>query len=196
MKRVLLLVVCLTVLALPALAQPPASGAAAPADPFTKALKASFDSASGLLARSAEKMPEENYGFKPTPEVRSFGEILGHVANSEYSYCARVKGEPNPNQENDFEKKTAKADLVKAIGDANAYCSAAYAAMTDAKALEPVAMTPPRARAGAPARAPQAPPLKLRFLVGNITHDQEHYGNLVTYLRLKGLVPPSSEPSK
>ena len=197
MKRVLLVVVCTIAMTLPALAQMPAPGAGATADPFSKALKASFDTVSGYLARSAEKMPEENFSFKPTPEVRSFGEILGHVANSQFSYCSRVKGEKNPNQGNDFEKKTAKADLVKAIADSNAYCSAVYASMTDAMAVEPVAAPPaPPAAPGAQAKPAPPPAMKLRFLLGNVTHDQEHYGNLVTYLRLKGLVPPSSEPRK
>ncbi len=195
MKRMLLVVVCLLAMTLPALAQVPAQGATA--DPFSKALKASFDTVSKYLAGSAEKMPEANYPFKPTPEVRSFGEILGHVANSQFSYCARVKGEKNPNEGNDFEKKTAKADLVKAINDSNAYCSAVYNSMTDAVAIEPIAAPPaPAPATGAPARQAQPPALKLRFLLGNVTHDQEHYGNLVTYLRLKGLVPPSSEPRK
>jgi uncharacterized damage-inducible protein DinB len=188
--------VCLCAFALPAAAQPPAQGAA-PADPFSKALKASFDTVSGYLIKSAEKMPEANFSFKPTPEVRSFGEILGHVANAQYSYCARAKGEKNPNQGNDFEKKTAKADLVKALTDSAAYCSTVYDTMTDAVAIQPVATPPAPAQAsGAPARPPQAPVLRVRFLLANVTHDQEHYGNLVTYLRLKGLVPPSSEPSK
>ena len=68
-------------MALPAAAQPPGPGAGATADPFSKALKASFDTVARYLAGSAEKMPEANFAFKPTPEVRSFGEILGHVAN-------------------------------------------------------------------------------------------------------------------
>ncbi len=197
MKRTLLVVVCLVVMTLPAFAQPPAQGAGAMADPFSKALKTSFDTVARYLVGSAEKMPESNFSFKPTPEVRSFGQIIGHVANSQFSYCARAKGEKNPNQGNDFEKKTAKDDLVKALKDSVAYCSAVYDTMTDAMAVEPVAAPPaPAPTASAPARPPQQPALKLRFLLGNITHDQEHYGNLVTYLRLKGLVPPSSEPSK
>jgi uncharacterized damage-inducible protein DinB len=194
MKRVLLVVVCMLVLALPAMAQPPAQGAGATADPFSKALKASFDTVSRYLAGSAEKMPEANFAFKPTPEVRSFGEIVGHVANTHYSYCSRIKGEKNPNEGNDLEKKTAKADIVKALNDSIAYCAAAYDTMTDAKAVE--LMAPPAAPAGMPARPAAAPAPRLRLLLGNVTHDQEHYGNLVTYLRLKGLVPPSSEPRK
>jgi len=194
MKQMLLAVVCTFAMTLPAFAQPPVQGAGAPANPFSNALKASYDTVSGYLARSAEKMPEADYSFKPTPEVRSFGEIIGHVANAEFSYCSRAKGEKNPNQGNDFEKKTAKADLVKAINDSNAYCSAVYGSMTDAMAVEPIAAPAPPS--GSQARPAQPPPMRVRVLLGNVTHDQEHYGNLVTYLRLKGLVPPSSEPRK
>ncbi|HEX7486954.1 MAG TPA: DinB family protein [Vicinamibacterales bacterium] len=207
MKRLLLLVVCVSVFALPAAAQPPATGAGSTADPFSKMLKTSFDTAARYLARSAEKMPEANFAFKPTPEVRSFGEILGHVANSHYSYCSRLKGEKNPNEGNNIEQKTAKADIVKALNDSIAYCTAVYADMTDTKALEMMAPPPPAPPAppaggavvGQPPPAPRpapAPSPRLRLLLGNVTHDQEHYGNLVTYLRLKGIVPPSSEPSR
>jgi uncharacterized damage-inducible protein DinB len=201
MKRVLPFVLCTLVLALPAAAQPPAQGAGSTVDPFSKTLKASFDTVARYLAASAEKMPEANFAFKPTPEVRSFGEILGHVANSHYSYCSRLKGEKNPNDGNDLEKKTAKADLVKALSDSIAYCTAVYADMTDAKAIEtlappaPPAPAPPAVPPAAP-RPAAAPTPRLRVLLGNITHDQEHYGNLVTYLRLKGIVPPSSEPRR
>jgi uncharacterized damage-inducible protein DinB len=205
MKRVLPLVLCAIVFALPAAAQPPAQGAGSTTDLFSKTLKTAFDTAARYIAGSAEKMPEANFAFKPTPEVRSFGEIIGHVANTHYSYCSRLKGEKNPNEGIDIEKKTAKADIVKALNDSIAYCAAVYSDMTDAKALE--AMAPPASpapptnvtaagQAPAAARPAPAPSPRLRLLLGNVTHDQEHYGNLVTYLRLKGIVPPSSEPRK
>jgi uncharacterized damage-inducible protein DinB len=210
MKRALTLVLFAVVAALPVVilaqapnvvtpAQPPAAGAPA-ADPTSKLLKSSFDGITRYLVASAEKMPEENYAFKPTPEVRSFGEILGHVANTHFSYCSRIKGEKNPNTGNDIEKKTAKADIIKALSESVAYCSAVYQDMTDARLMEPLPPAPPAAGAkpaAAPAQGskPAPPPApKISRLLGNVTHDWEHYGNLVTYLRLKGLVPPSSEP--
>ena len=188
-------------------AQAPAASAQPPVDPVATALKNGFDGISRNVAESAVKMPEENLAFKPTPEVRSFGEILGHVANSHYAYCSRVKGEKNPNAQ-DLEKVTAKADLVKAVNDSIDYCKAVYASMTDAKIVQPVtpATTAPAPSApaglrvdGAPAAQAQKPPAPPRPVVPfnvlnqNLTHDWEHYGNLVTYLRLKGLVPPSTE---
>lgn len=197
MKRAVVLVLLVSFAALPRIAG--AQGAAAPgADPVSKMVKASFDGISRYVTASAEKMPEENYGFKPTPEVRSFGQLIAHVANTHFSYCARVKGEKNPNEGNDFEKKTAKADIMKGLADSIAYCSPVYAEMTDAKALEPLpAPVAPAAAPPAPAaKTPPPPQAKLQRLIGNVTHDWEHYGNLVTYLRLKGLVPPSSEPRR
>ena len=162
-----------------------------PTDPIATALRTGFDNISRNVSESAAKMPEAEFAFKPTKEVRSFGEILGHIANTHYSYCSAVKGEKNPNAQN-LETVTAKAEMVKAVNDSIDHCKAVYASMTDAKLLQPMPppapATPPAA--GAPAPRPTVP---LNRLLGNLTHDWEHYGNLVTYLRLKGLVPPSTE---
>jgi uncharacterized damage-inducible protein DinB len=165
----------------------------APTDPASTAFKTGFDNISRNLTESAAKMPEENFSFKPTPDVRSFGQLLGHVANSHYSYCSRIKGEPNPNAGKDLEQVTAKADLVKALNDSVEYCKAVYGAMTDARLMTPTTPTaPPPGATGAQA-APPRPMVPFNVLLQNLTHDWEHYGNVVTYLRLKGLVPPSTE---
>lgn len=182
MKRLLILVLLLGISVVPAMAQGPTPAGAQP-DPLSRAVKGLWDGVKRNIAESAEKMPEANFAFKPTPDVRSFGELLGHVANSNYSSCAMAKGEPNPNQGNDFEKKTAKADLVKAITDAQAYCDSVYGSMNDMKAMEPI-------------KAGQNEVPRLRPLISNISHANEHYGNIVTYFRLKGMVPPSTERSQ
>jgi uncharacterized damage-inducible protein DinB len=187
MKRLVALAALACLLSVPALAQSPAPAPAAaavqaapPAQPLSATLKSMWDGIKMNLVQSAEKMPEADYGFQPTKEVRTFGQMIAHVANSSFSYCARGKGEDNPNKE-DFEKtKTTKADLVKALNDAAAYCDGVYGAMTDAAAMELV-------------KAGQNMVPRARYLITNISHDNEHYGNLVTYLRLKGLVPPSTE---
>jgi uncharacterized damage-inducible protein DinB len=180
MKRVLVLVLFASFAIVPAaLAQAPATSGA-PGDPLSGTLKTLWDGVKRNIMESAEKMPEANYAFKPTPEVRSFGELLGHIANSNFVYCARVKGDKNPNEGNDVEKKTAKADIQKGLTDSFAYCDGVYGTMTDAKAMEMMKM--------GQAEAPRARPL-----IANISHDNEHYGNIVTYMRLKGLVPPSTE---
>jgi uncharacterized damage-inducible protein DinB len=159
----------------------PASQApsAAPANPITQSEKGLYSFISGTVIAAAQKMPEENYSFKPTPEVRSFGQIVGHVADAQYMFCSAAIGEANPSK--DIEKtKTSKADLVAAMKDAQAYCMKTFAAMTDAKGAEMIKMMGfPMARMG--------------VLSLNNAHTDEHYGNLVTYMRLKGLVPPTSE---
>lgn len=134
--------------------------------------------AKGNVVKAAEQMPEEHFAFKPTPAVRSFGEIIGHVANANYMICSTALGEASPNKAN-LEKTTAKADLVKAVKDSFGYCDKAYQ-MADAKALEAVDLFGAKTN-------------RLGVLAFNAAHDMEHYGNLVTYMRLKGLVPPSSQ---
>lgn len=133
-----------------------------------------------MLLRAAEKMPEEHYGFKPVETVRSYGEIVGHVADAQYYFCSVALGQKNPSLK--IEKsKHSKAELIAALQDAFVYCDKAYDSLTDAQAADVVKMmgmdTP-----------------KLFTLTTNATHMVEHYGNLVTYMRAKGLVPPSSEP--
>jgi uncharacterized damage-inducible protein DinB len=131
------------------------------------------------IVGSAEKMPEANYSFKPTPEVRSYGQLLGHIADAQYLFCSAVLGKPNPAP--GIEKsKTSKADLLKALNEAFAYCDTAYDSMTDAEA-------------GAVVKFFGAEQAKTTVLSFNTAHNNEHYGNIVTYLRMKGLVPPSSE---
>lgn len=132
------------------------------------------------IERAAEKMPEEEYGFKPDPAVRSFGQILGHVADADNLFCSIVLGEkaPSPSIE---KTKTTKAELTSALHDAFTYCGRAYDALTDASANETV-------------KAFGGERNKLGVLWFNASHNLEHYGNLVVYLRLKGIVPPSSEP--
>jgi len=151
-------------------------------DPLSGGIKGIYNISKNNVSRAAEKMPEENYAFKPTPEVRSFGQIVGHVADAQYLFCSAVMGEENPSP--GVEKnKTTKADLVKALNDAFAYCDKAYNAMTDAHAADMVKFF----------GRDQA---KLTVLAFSSAHNMEHYGNLVTYMRIKGLVPPSSEPRK
>jgi uncharacterized damage-inducible protein DinB len=179
MKRVMTYTTMMILGATMAAAQAPA-----PSDTgYTATVRNSWNSVKRYVAASAEKMPAENYSFKPTPEVRSFGELIGHLANEHYLLCSPLKGESNPMAKTDFEKTTAKADLVKAINDSNAYCDAAYAAMKD----DPKTVTSfSETRRDTP----------FRVMLLNVTHDNEHYGNIITYLRMKGIVPPSSTPTR
>lgn len=155
------------------------------ANPLTAGARRTYDIMKGYLTRAAEKMPEEHYAFKPTPDVRSFGQLVGHVADANFGFCSVAAGEKPPmggfDGTNSLEKsKTSKADLQKALADSFAYCDKVHGGMTDVAGAATVKMF-----AGEMA--------KLSVLEFNTHHDFEHYGNMVTYMRIKGLVPPSSE---
>ena len=153
--------------------------AQATSNPLSAGQKGLYNYIKADLVKAAEKMPEENYSYKPTPEVRSFGQIVGHVADAEYMFCSIVTGDGTkpPGIE---KSKTTKTDLVKALNDAFAYCDKAYDGMTDAHATDVVKFF-------------GQDMAKLTILSINSAHGDEHYGNMVTYMRIKGLVPPSSE---
>jgi len=149
------------------------------ANPITASERGFYAIVSGEVIAAAEKMPEENYSFKPTPEVRSFGQLVGHVADGQYEFCPMAAGDSLSPK--DIEKtKTSKADLVAALKEAVAYCKKSYAGMTDAQGSQMVKMM-------------NFNLARLTVLSINTAHTDEHYGNMVTYLRMKGIVPPSSE---
>ena len=149
-------------------------------NPLIASQKAAYDRLKTNLVKAAEKMPEEAYSFKPTPEIRAFGQIFGHVANAQYGTCAAVKGVPNPNQGTNLEQKTTKAEFTKALADSFAFCDEAFSSLTDANVTEMVKQGQNEVtRAGA--------------LAGLIAHGNELYGTAAVYLRLKGIVPPTTE---
>jgi uncharacterized damage-inducible protein DinB len=159
--------------------QQPQTPAAPPANPITASEKGLYGFVSDAVVRAAQKMPEENYSFKPTPEVRSFGQLVGHVADANFMFCSQAAGVPNPST--GIEKtKTTKADLVAAIKDSVAFCNKIFEGMNDAKGTEMVKFGPFNLA-------------RLTLLSLNTAHTDEHYGNMVTYLRIKGIVPPTSE---
>lgn len=163
-------------------AQTPAPAPAAQPQTVTLSagLKRSWDGIKRNVSEAAEKMPEANYSFKPTPDVRSFGEMVAHIATSQHATCLRLKGEQPPFDRAAIEKMTAKADLVKLMQNSIAACDAVYGAATDESLVK-------LTKVGQSEIAP------VNLLWANISHSNEHYGNLVTYMRLKGLVPPSTE---
>jgi len=175
-KGLCFVLAALTVASVTVLAQEPS---AAPANPITASEKGFYTLVSGEVIAAAEKMPEENYSFKPTPEVRSFGQLVGHVADAQYGFCSTAIGEPNPMKAIE-QTKTSKADLVAALKDAVAYCNKVYGGMTDAQGSQTVKMM-------------NYDVARLTVLSVNTAHTDEHYGNMVTYLRIKNIVPPSSE---
>lgn len=173
-------------LALSAAAQAGQQGV--PKDATATWLRNSYTTNRRYLVRTAEKMPEDSYGLRPGPqlEVRTFGQIVGHLANFNFRWCSQAKGEPNPKESTDFEKVATKAGLISVLNDALTYCDGVYAALTDASGLAMVQITQEN---GQPASVP-----RMSLLILNHAHNNEHYGNLVTYMRIKSIIPPSSEP--
>ena len=164
---------------LPLLAQSGSSTSSTPGNPLSMSAKYLYGMSKNNVLKSAEEMPEENYSFKPVDTVRTFGQLVGHVADAQYEFCSAVIGDGK--QPPGIEKsKTTKADLIQALKDGFAYCDQAYNSLTDAQATQMIKFF-----------GRSAP--KLTVLTVNYGHNMEHYGNMVTYLRIKGLVPPSSQ---
>lgn len=133
-----------------------------------------------IVLRAAELMPEAHYGYTPVETTRTFGKIAAHIAGSQYAMCSGALGEQTALP--DYEKThTTRAELIAALSESFARCEQAYAALTDATAMDPVKMMHGKSR--------------LSVLDTNMLHTVEHYGNMVTYMRMKGLVPPTSDPA-
>ena len=140
-------------------------------------IKQAYNQIKNNLTLAAAKMPEEGYSFQPTKEERNFGGWVAHVADSQTTTCSRIAG---AQRTLNAASKTSKADLIAALKESFDACDPVYAALTDANAADAVA-------------AGRAQRPRLTVLAGNISHDNECYGSMAVYLRLKGIVPPSTE---
>jgi uncharacterized damage-inducible protein DinB len=137
-----------------------------------------FATVRGYITQAAADVPEAQYSFRPTPDVRTFGELIGHIAGSQKMFCAMALGDKQPAEDAVEKAAKTKAALVAALKESNDYCAKAYQ-MTDAATTGMVDVFGEKHN-------------KLFALLDNVAHDNEHYGNIVTYLRIKKLVPPSS----
>jgi uncharacterized damage-inducible protein DinB len=170
-------------LVLLALIAAPTAASAQNPNPLTANAKVQFGALSGFVVRSAEKVPEGLYNFRPVAEVRTMAQLFGHVADAMFSMCSTAAGTKPPRT--GIEKETAKPLLVAALKEGISYCNSVYDGMTDQKGAETVPFV----------FGPNTPRLSVLYFV--VTHTYEHYGNLVTYMRLNKIVPPSSEtPAK
>lgn len=151
-------------------------------NPHLTSSRAFFQMAKTNVLKSADKMPEDKFGFRPSDDVRTYGQVLAHIADAQYTLCGMVR-EGKPVRKGIEKSATTKADIVKALNEAFAYCDAAYDGLTDSSSAAMVSWF-------------GQPRTKLTVLDFNITHTYEHYGNLVTYMRINHIVPPSSEPKK
>ena len=183
MRRLILLAAIVAGVATPATAQTSDGGAD---ELLSTSMAASLKSMHQVirrnLAEAAAAMPADEYSFKPTPQVRSFAELVGHVINGNMYFCSQARAE-KPSFGGDVSKTSDKAALVKALNDALAYCDAAYDGTTDANVNQAVAVQ---------GRGGSKPTTRGLVLMFNTTHNNEHYGNLVVYMRLKNHVPPST----
>jgi len=147
---------------------------------LAQSLQRSYNGIKQNLTGAAEEMPESDYGFKPTPEIRAFAQLFGHVSNAMFAQCSAARGEANPNQGKNLEDQMSKAEVTKSLAAAFAFCDPAFSSLNDQNLVEMVKMgRNETTRAG--------------VLAGLIAHDNEMYGTSAVYLRLKGHVPPSTE---
>jgi uncharacterized damage-inducible protein DinB len=183
MRRLILLAAIVVGVATPATAQTSDGGAdGLLSTSMAASLKSMHQVIRRNLAEAAAAMPADEYSFKPTPQVRSFAELVGHVINGNLYFCSQARAE-KPSFGGDVSKISDKTALVKALNDALAYCDAAYDATTDANVNQAV---------GVQGRGGSTPTTRGLVLMFNTTHNNEHYGNLVVYMRLKNHVPPST----
>lgn len=147
-------------------------------NPMVAGSKVFYQMAKQDILRTAEKVPEDKYSFRPAPTVRTIGQLLAHVADGQYEMCGGAAGKRDDNHVEETAK--TKPEIIAALKTAFAYCDEIYAGMTDAKAAEQI---------GSEGRKMT----RMSLLDFNVAHTMEHYGNLVTYMRIEGIIPPSSE---
>jgi uncharacterized damage-inducible protein DinB len=136
------------------------------------------------LAEAAALMTDADYSFRPTDATRTVGQLVGHVASANFFFWSQAAGEPMPTQTN-FEAQADRSTVLKGLQDSLAYCDKVYGATTDATYNQQVKM-------GGPPGAPPTVTVRGAVLQFNTAHNNEHYGNLVVYMRLRGKVPPST----
>jgi uncharacterized damage-inducible protein DinB len=148
-------------------------------------LQRAYNGLKNNLTRAADMLPESDYAFKPSsmPEMRTFGQLFGHVANAQFGQCAAAKGVPNPNMGVDNEQKKSKAEIQKALAASFAFCDDAFASLTEENGTQMMAQ-------GRGQTSREA------ILAGLVAHSNEMYGYAAVYLRAKNVVPPSTDEAQ
>jgi hypothetical protein len=166
-----------------AMAQAPPAAAAQGGQqiPLSEGMRRSYNTLKMNMTETAQKLPDADYTYRPSPDIRTFGGQIAHVANSQFNACAAARGEANPNQGQNLEQtKTTRADIIQALADSFAFCDPAFEKLTDQTAVELV-------------RQGQNQVARGQVLVGLLSHGSLEYGILTVYLRTKNIVPPSTE---
>jgi hypothetical protein len=146
-------------------------------------LQGGYEGLKSTVTGVAERMPEAEFGFRPSSQaqVRTFAQVVAHIAASQFSTCANLRGTANPVAGRDLEKElTTKPAALKALAESFAHCDDAVASLSDATAGEFVSVG-----RGQAARA--------AVVAGLLAHTSEMYGVSTVYLRARNLVPPASE---
>ena len=151
----------------------------APANPLSTHTKVLHFGVRAVVLRAAELMPESGYSFRPVATVRTFGQLVGHIADSQYLFCSGALGEQEPAHRVE-QTVTTKAGLIAALRQAYGYCDRAYGMLNDANAAQIVSSR-------------GVPTARMNALGSNEVHTTLHYGNIVTYLRMNGITPPSTD---
>jgi uncharacterized damage-inducible protein DinB len=152
------------------------------ASPLVAGSQAIYNGSKGNILKAAEQVPESLWSWRPTPDVRTFGELFAHIADGQYEFCSAVVDGKAVDKGIEKSKKS-KAEVVAALKEGFAYCDSGYQKITAANAAETVQLF-------------GRPMARISVMDYNAAHNSEHYGNLVTYLRLNKMVPPSSQPAK
>ena len=183
MKRVMYFVSAAVLLIVPAVSSQPPPPAGGQKIGLATSLQRGYATLKTNFSQAAEKMPEADYNFKPgsTPEARTFGAAIAHIAQSQFGQCSALKGVANPMQGKNLEQELkTKADVTKALAESFALCDDLFAQVTDANATEMVKQGPNEVTRAA-------------ALYGVIVHGNEMAGTAYVYLRSKNIVPPSTE---
>ncbi|MEO6446835.1 MAG: DinB family protein [Gemmatimonadaceae bacterium] len=154
------------------------AGAPGGSDPGMSAVRDQWKGVIGNITAAAEELSEADYAYRPVASVRTFGEMIGHIAGSQNLICAAALGDKQPAEDAVERAAKTKAALVQALKASTVYCEKAYAIPASAAGMAVELFGSRNTRIGA--------------LALNAVHDGEHYGNIITYMRMKGMVPPSS----
>lgn len=157
---------------------------APPSTAITASVRIPYEASKGFILKAADQFPEDKYGFQPTKDVRTFGQIVAHIADANYLFCTVASTEKAPEGAGSAEKTaTTKADIQKAVIESFAYCDRAFGALNDTTGAESATIVPIN----------NMKTTRIGALSFDAAHNYEHYGNLVTYMRMNKMVPPSSQ---